>query len=262
MRIAVTTAACCLALSIMAPAQTKTKTTTTRTTHPVEKKAPVTPRKPAGPVEPKAIIETSMGNIHCTLFPDKTPMAVANFIGLATGRKVWTDPKTHMKRVGVPLYDGTTFHRVIPEFMIQGGDPLGTGEGDPGYRFKDELVPSLKFDVAGRLAYANSGPNTNGSQFFITETPQPHLDACYDEEGCVRGTRIVRPGYGYVIFGQCEDLDVVNAIARVPRDTANHNKPLTPVVIKHIAIIEPPRVIKKRAIYHPVRRVTKPPVKR
>lgn len=167
---------------------------------------------------PKAIIHTSMGDIHCTLFPDKAPIGTANFIGLANGKKPWTDPKTHQKKTDVPLYDNTTFHRVIPSFMIQGGDPLGSGTGDPGYKFKNETTPELAFDRPGRLAYANAGPNTNGSQFFITEVPYPSLNG------------------GYTIFGQCEDADVVQKIARVPRNA--EDKPRTPVVIKHIEIVE------------------------
>jgi cyclophilin family peptidyl-prolyl cis-trans isomerase len=157
-----------------------------------------------------------MGDIHCTLFPDKAPIGVKNFIDLARGTKDWTHPVSGAKKHGVPLYDGTTFHRVIPEFMIQGGDPLGTGTGDPGYRFKNETSPDLKFDRPGRLAYANAGPNTNGSQFFITEVPYGSLNG------------------NYTIFGQCADEEIVKKIARVPRNSAD--KPRTPVVIKHIDI--------------------------
>lgn len=167
-----------------------------------------------------ATFQTSMGDIHCTLFPDKAPLTVANFIGLATGKKAWKNPKTGQMMKGVPLYDGTIFHRVIPNFMIQGGDPIGTGTGDPGYSFKDEFSDDLKFDVAGRLAMANSGPNTNGSQFFITEVPVPHLNG------------------KHTIFGQCGDEDVVKKIARVATDERN-DKPFTPVVIKHIVIVDP-----------------------
>ena len=97
-------------------------------------------------------------------------------VGLAAGTKDWTSPVTHAKKHGVPLYDGTIFHRVIPEFMIQGGDPAGNGMGDPGYKFQNETSPDLTFDRPGRLAYANAGPNTNGSQFFITEVPYPSLN--------------------------------------------------------------------------------------
>ena len=121
------------------------------------------------PNGPTVVMDTSMGRITCQFFQRQAPKAVANFIGLAEGTKGWTDPVTHVKHHGKPLYNGTIFHRVIPEFMIQGGDPAGTGMGDPGYQFDDEFDPNLNFDVPGRLAMANSGPNTNGSQFFITE---------------------------------------------------------------------------------------------
>jgi peptidyl-prolyl cis-trans isomerase A (cyclophilin A) len=167
---------------------------------------------------PKAVFETSMGNITCTLFQDKAPVTVANFIGLATGTKDWTNPASHVKKHNTPLFDGTIFHRVIPNFMIQGGDPAGTGSGDIGYTFKDEFDPSLKFDRAGRLAMANSGPNTNGSQFFITEVPTPHLNN------------------RHTIFGQCEPVSLVSKIARVP--TAG-DKPLKPIRITHVQIVQP-----------------------
>jgi peptidyl-prolyl cis-trans isomerase A (cyclophilin A) len=168
--------------------------------------------------EPKAIIGTTAGKMTCTLFPDKAPIGVANFIGLATGTKDWTSPVTHQKKHGVPLYDGTIFHRVIPNFMIQGGDPAGTGMGDPGYQFKNETSSDLKFDRPGRLAYANAGPDTNGSQFFITEVAYSSLNG------------------GYTIFGQCDDASVaiVKQIARVGRDA--NDKPYTPVKINHITI--------------------------
>ncbi len=169
--------------------------------------------------QPRAVIETSMGTINCTLFPNKAPQGVTNFIGLATGSKPWVDPRNSAKREGVPLYDGVIFHRVIPNFMIQGGDPTGTGMGDPGYRFQNETSPDLTFDRPGRLAYANAGPNTNGSQFFITEVPYPSLNG------------------NYTIFGQCDNAEVVQKIARVPRDA--RDKPVTPVVIKHIKIVQP-----------------------
>ena len=171
---------------------------------------------------PLAIIDTSAGNLHCTLFPKEAPIGVANFIGLADGTKDWTSPVTHMKKHGVPLYDGTIFHRVIPEFMIQGGDPAGNGSGDPGFAFKNETSPLLKFDRPGRLAYANAGPGTNGSQFFITEVPYPSLNG------------------GYTIFGQCDEAAVglVKQIARMPRD--DNDRPFHPVVIKHITIVKHP----------------------
>ncbi len=138
---------------------------------------------------PSAVIETTAGDMHCALFPDKAPIGVRNFIGLATGKKDWKAPSGVTKH-GVPLYDGTIFHRVIPGFMIQGGDPKGDGTGDPGYAFKNEVSSDLLFDRPGRLAYANAGPDTNGSQFFITEVATPHLNG------------------GYTIFGQCDDATV------------------------------------------------------
>ena len=122
-----------------------------------------------------ATFHTSMGEIVCKLYEKETPKTVANFIGLATGTKGWTHPVTRAKKK-TPLYSGTIFHRVIPKFMIQGGDPAGNGTGGPGYKFEDEIVPTLKFNRSGRLAMANSGPNTNGSQFFITEVPTSHLN--------------------------------------------------------------------------------------
>jgi peptidyl-prolyl cis-trans isomerase A (cyclophilin A) len=154
------------------------------------------------------------------LFPDKAPLSVQNFIGLATGTKAWKDAKTGKMVKGVPLYNGTIFHRVIPNFMIQGGDPAGTGSGDPGFQIKDETSPDLKFDQPGRLAYANSGPNTNGSQFFITEAPADYLDGHYS------------------IFGQCQDIDIVKKIARASRDPRN-DRPYEPTKIISIKITEP-----------------------
>ncbi len=163
-----------------------------------------------------ATINTSMGAIVCKLFEKESPLAVANFVGLARGTKEWTDPKTGQK-VKRPLYNGTIFHRVIPNFMIQGGDPLGTGVGDPGYKFRDEFDPSLKFDQPGRLAMANSGPNTNGSQFFITDGPTPHLNN------------------HHTIFGQVvEGQDFVKKIVETPRDA--NDKPRTAVVMRSIRI--------------------------
>ncbi len=192
------------------------------------------------PAQPTATIETSMGDIHCTLFPDQAPQTVANFIGLATGKKEWTNSKTGKVEKGVPLYDGTTFHRVIPNFMIQGGDPEGTGMGEPGYKFNDE-TSDLKFDVPGRIAMANSGPNTNGSQFFITEAPTPWLDGKFN------------------LFGQCENLDLVKKIARVA--TGEGNKPLAPVIIKHIVIVDPrhPATTHKPTSVHTTKPKTAPP---
>jgi peptidyl-prolyl cis-trans isomerase A (cyclophilin A) len=122
-----------------------------------------------------ATLHTNMGDIKVNLFPDHAPKTVRNFTELAEGTKEWTNPKLNAKS-SAPLYDGTVFHRVIPDFMIQGGDPLGTGTGGPGYRFADEIGPDNRFDRPGLLAMANAGPNTNGSQFFITEVPTPHLN--------------------------------------------------------------------------------------
>src|SRR5271165_2678037 len=169
--------------------------------------------------EPTAIIETSVGNMTCTLFPDKAPIGVQNFIGLATGTKDWKTVKGVTKH-GVPLYNGTIFHRVIPNFMIQGGDPAGTGAGDPGYKFKNEVSSDLTFDAPGRLAYANAGPDTNGSQFFITEVPYPSLNG------------------HYTVFGQCQDIDIVKKIARMARDPRN-DKPYDPPKIIRIKIMQP-----------------------
>jgi len=185
---------------------------------------------------PSAIIKTTDGNFTCELFRDKVPGAVDNFIGLAKGTKPWRDPSTHAMQ-HKPLYDGTTFHRVIPEFMIQGGDPAGTGAGDIGIEIKDEYSPALKFDKAGVLAYANSGRNTNGSQFFITEVATPDLDPCLDPAGCTRFGRHQTKGYGYTIFGQCTPVSLVGTIARTPRDS--NDKPYKPVKIIHIQILKP-----------------------
>jgi cyclophilin family peptidyl-prolyl cis-trans isomerase len=165
---------------------------------------------------PIAIIQTTEGVFRCVLFKDEAPLTVDNFVGLATGTKDWTDPATGFKKHHVPLYTATIFHRVIPNFMIQGGDPEGTGEGDPGYKFKDEFRDDLLFDRPGRLAMANSGPNTNGSQFFITEVPTPHLNG------------------KHTIFGQCDNVNLVQQIAREPRDPRD-DRPITPVSIVKIS---------------------------
>ncbi len=207
----------CLSLTGLAGAQTSTTSSTSEQHANTEKAAQGTVTQPK---EPTAIFETTAGNITCTLFPEQAPLTVANFIGLATGTKAWKDPKTGKMMTGVPLYNGTIFHRVIPNFMIQGGDPMGNGSGDPGYSFKDEFSPSLTFDQPGRLAMANSGPNTNGSQFFITEVPTPHLNG------------------HHTIFGQCQDLDVVKKIARVATDPRT-DRPYDPPKIIRIKIIDP-----------------------
>ncbi|HXN82166.1 MAG TPA: peptidylprolyl isomerase [Myxococcales bacterium] len=130
---------------------------------------------PQGSGDLYALFKTTRGTITVQLFEKDAPKTVANFVGLATGAKEWTDPRTGAKSHG-KLYDGTQFHRVIPQFMIQGGDPLGQGVGGPGYKFEDEFGSGKKFDKPGLLAMANAGPNTNGSQFFITEVPTPHLN--------------------------------------------------------------------------------------
>jgi peptidyl-prolyl cis-trans isomerase A (cyclophilin A) len=191
-----------------------------QTTAPAAKKpAAKKPSAAATVLPPTAIIDTTAGKLTCVLFPDKAPIGVANFIGLARGTKDWTNPATGRKMHGVPLYNGTIFHRVIPNFMIQGGDPIGTGEGDPGYKFKNETSPDLQFDRPGRLAYANAGPDTNGSQFFVTEVPYPSLNG------------------GYTIFGQCDDpsVELVKKIARMPRN--GNDRPNDPPKIVKITIL-------------------------
>jgi peptidyl-prolyl cis-trans isomerase A (cyclophilin A) len=174
---------------------------------------------PVVPTGPTAVLDTTMGRLTCKLYDTQTPITVANFIGLATGTKDWTDPTTLKKVQHKPFYDGTTFHRVIPGFMIQGGDRVGNGTGDPGYFFQDEFDPTLTFDEPGRLAMANSGPSTNGSQFFITEEPVPQLNG------------------KHTIFGQCDAHSVllVASIARVARNDSD--KPLSPVIIQKVWIV-------------------------
>ncbi len=163
-----------------------------------------------------ATIATSQGALHCQLFDDKAPVTVANFIGLATGQKPWTDPRTGKTVRGKPFYDGLSFHRVIPRFMIQGGDPLNNGTGGPGYQFDAEVAPDLTHQP-GTLAMANAGPGTrtNGSQFFIDEVEASWLK-------------------GYTIFGRCKEVDVVSRIAGVPRGAAD--RPEIPVAITRITI--------------------------
>jgi peptidyl-prolyl cis-trans isomerase A (cyclophilin A) len=163
-----------------------------------------------------ARLETSQGSMVAELFEDKAPNTVANFVGLARGLRAWQDPKSG-EWVKRPLYDGLTFHRVIPDFMIQGGDPLGTGSGGPGYQFADEFHPELRHDRPGILSMANAGPGTNGSQFFITERPTPHLDNRHS------------------VFGVLvEGIEVEKNIARVPAKGAN--APVDPVVIQKVTI--------------------------
>lgn len=165
------------------------------------------------------VIDTDLGRIVCELYPKVAPLGVANFVGLAEGTKEFTDPATGQK-AKKPFYDGLIFHRVIPDFMIQGGDPLGQGMGGPGYQFKNEISPDYKFDQPGRLAYANAGPDTNGSQFFITTVPNPSLDG------------------GYTIFGQVvEGQEVAVAIAAVPRGASQQDMPNEPVAMKKVSIL-------------------------
>jgi peptidylprolyl isomerase/peptidyl-prolyl cis-trans isomerase A (cyclophilin A) len=172
--------------------------------------APRAKAKAAQPKELYATFVTSQGKIGVRLFPEQKPNAVKNFVELAEGRKAWTDPRTG-QRVTKPLYDGTVFHRVIPGFMIQGGDPLGLGVGGPGYAIPDELEASEHFfDQPCQLAYANSGPNSNGSQFFITEVPTLHLNPVRCPGRSPTGL------CGYVRFGEgvC-GCDLVGKIARL-----------------------------------------------
>ncbi len=168
-----------------------------------------------------ATLHTSAGDIRIELFPNHAPKTVRNFVGLAEGTIEWVEPATRSKTTK-PLYDGTVFHRVISGFMIQGGDPLGTGTGGPGYKFADEFHPELAFNRPYLLAMANAGPNSNGSQFFITVGPQPHLNR------------------RHTIFGEVADQasrDVVDAIATTP--TAHRDRPLEDVTINSITIDRP-----------------------
>jgi peptidyl-prolyl cis-trans isomerase A (cyclophilin A) len=163
-----------------------------------------------------ATLKTSMGDIVILLFDDKAPKTVANFVGLASGTREWIDARSGEK-VKRPLYNGTLFHRVIPGFMIQGGDPLGNGTGGPGYRFEDEFHPDLRHSKAGILSMANAGPNTNGSQFFITHQATPNLDGRHSV-------------FGEVVKGQ----EVVVAIGNVARDL--RDRPIKDVVLKEVVI--------------------------
>jgi len=163
-----------------------------------------------------AVFETSVGTFKIKLFNDKAPKTVENFVGLVEGTKEWTDPKTGSK-VKKPFYNGLKFHRVIPNFMIQGGCPLGNGTGGPGYRFEDEFHPDLKHSKPGMLSMANAGPNTNGSQFFVTVAATPWLDN------------------KHAIFGEVtEGMDIVNSISKAK--TAPGDKPLEDIVLKSVKI--------------------------
>jgi peptidyl-prolyl cis-trans isomerase A (cyclophilin A) len=163
------------------------------------------------------VLKTSAGDITVKLFPEKAPKTVENFIGLATGKKEWTDPRDGKPKKNKPLYDGTIFHRVIPNFMVQGGDPLGEGTGGPGYNFEDEFAPSDNFDRPGILAMANAGPNTNGSQFFITVAATPWLNG------------------KHTIFGEVtKGMDIVNKIVNAPKGA--NDRPEKPVKIVAIRV--------------------------
>jgi peptidyl-prolyl cis-trans isomerase A (cyclophilin A) len=165
-----------------------------------------------------ATLKTNQGDIEVQLFPNHAPKTVANFTELAEGKREWVDPSSGEK-TNKPLYDGTVFHRVISGFMIQGGDPLGTGTGGPGYRFADEFHPELQFDRPYLLAMANAGPGTNGSQFFITVGPTPHLNR------------------RHTIFGEVADgasREVVDRIAAT--STGAMDRPVEDVVIESVRI--------------------------
>jgi peptidyl-prolyl cis-trans isomerase A (cyclophilin A) len=163
-----------------------------------------------------ATMRTTMGTIVLRLFPDHAPKTVQNFVGLAEGTAQWSDPRTGQPASG-PLYNGTIFHRVIDRFMLQGGDPLGNGTGGPGYEFEDEFHPDLRFDRPYLLAMANAGPGTNGSQFFITVAPTPHLNN------------------RHTIFGEVvQGSEVVDAIAKTETDRSD--RPVKDVVVESVTI--------------------------
>ena len=167
-----------------------------------------------------AVFKTSMGDIVTRLHYERAPVTVANFVELAEGTKTWTNPATNEEMVDTPLYDGTKFHRVIKDFMIQGGDPLGTGRGGPGYRFMDEFHPELRHDGPGVLSMANSGPGTNGSQFFITHKATPWLD---DKHSV----------FGEVVTGQ----DVVDGMAEVEMAGAQNSEPVEDIILETVEIV-------------------------
>ncbi|WP_394741091.1 peptidylprolyl isomerase [Natronococcus roseus] len=164
-----------------------------------------------------ATLHTSEGDIEVELYDERAPRTVDNFVGLATGGKEWTDPETGEEVEGEPLYDDVVFHRIIDGFMIQGGDPTGTGRGGPGYQFDDEFHEELRHDDAGVLSMANSGPDTNGSQFFITLDAQPHLDD------------------RHAVFGKVTDgMDVVREIGDVETDA--NDRPREDVVLESVSV--------------------------
>jgi peptidyl-prolyl cis-trans isomerase A (cyclophilin A) len=185
--------------------------------------APAAAAPAAKPAAKKVLAKfvTSEGNFTAELFEADAPKTVANFIGLATGSKQWTDPKSGAMKTKTPFYNGLTFHRVIANFMIQGGDPLGNGTGGPGYKFGDEFQSGRRLNKAGLLAMANAGPGTNGSQFFITLRDTDYLTG------------------KHTVFGEIvEGMDVVNKIGAV-KTTKPGDKPVTPVVIKSVTIERP-----------------------
>jgi peptidyl-prolyl cis-trans isomerase A (cyclophilin A) len=224
-----------LAVSPLIAQTTTTPPPTRRGVPPPARPAAPTPAKPAapaaqsaGPAAPAvkldpgtyAHVTTTNGNFTARLFVEDAPKTVENFVGLATGKKAWKNPRTNAM-AHTPYFNNVLFHRIIPNFMIQGGDPTGTGMGGPGYEFPDEISPKHHHDKAGMLSMANHGPNTNGGQFFITVAPYPSLDGHYS------------------IFGEIVDgLDNVIAISKVPRSMSGPTKdrPLTPVAIKTVRI--------------------------
>ncbi|WP_254626631.1 peptidylprolyl isomerase, partial [Myxococcus sp. CA039A] len=176
-------------------------------------------KKAYGGQDIQATLETNQGPIVVRLFSKDAPNTVSNFVGLATGEKTWTDPRNGERVTGKPLYDGVVFHRVIPGFMIQGGDPTGSGRGDPGYRFADEFQSGRTFDKPGLLAMANAGPGTNGSQFFITTSTPSYLNN------------------KHTIFGEVvKGYDVVEKISKVA--TGPGDRPVDPVIIQKITLAD------------------------
>ncbi|HIN86599.1 MAG TPA: peptidylprolyl isomerase [Myxococcales bacterium] len=167
-----------------------------------------------------AIIETNHGTLNCELFEKQAPRTVANFVGLARGKREYIDAKTGQPTRGA-YFDGTRCHRVIPNFMMQCGDPTGTGRGGPGFRFADEFSPELSHSTGGMLSMANAGPSTNGSQFFITERPTPHLNN------------------RHAVFGRCKEVDLIKKITRVEKDPndRSRSRPKDPVILKKVTIV-------------------------
>ena len=205
------------------PATAKPAPSTAKPAPSTAKPAPAAPAASAKKYGPGtyAHFTTSHGNFIVKFFDKDAPITVQNFVGLAEGKKAWTDPRTS-RTVRRPYYNNLTFHRIIPNFMIQGGDPTGTGFSGPGFKFNDEISPKLKHDRPGIVSMANSGPNTNGGQFFITVAPYPTLDGKYS------------------IFGEVvEGLENVVAISKVPTSGPKGNppnKPLKPVIMKSVRI--------------------------